>query len=359
MTAAHEAIVYVGGRASRARDESVRRLEAVTGSPACTFDDTIRRTARLTLNFHPDRVDRFGRTVAAGLLADGRYRPQNETWLSGGSRSALPGGERFGFEANLFGTTYDNSSQTRPTYGALDVTHDPFGAAPFAGSSVVVLNSACFDRSTFCVGDSHLGPTDIGTSRQFEPILAGMFEQAARGSGYGLSVPDLLDAIDNGVRAAGPSRRLDGYVEAQVHGGISLSNDVVAVVLDPSFRGSEIERDLSEAADRYGFELLWHCGSRLGVDDVPSDLRGPQMPAFAAEVVQGLAVSDAGAQVDSGQKIDASMIGRSLANALGANSASPPRVGGDPPSSSHQLHKKLWHCVYHLGRAAEGAENSP
>ena len=34
---------------------------------------------------------------------------------------------------------------------------------------------------------------------------------------------------------------LDGYIEAQVHGGVSLETHVDAVVLDPSFRDTSVE----------------------------------------------------------------------------------------------------------------------
>ena len=95
--------------AAAQRDASLARLAAVLG----TCDDArvasltagVRRSARLTLNFHPDRPTLLGRSVVDGLVVDGSYRTQWETGWSNGSRSAVPGGSRDGFERHLFGET--------------------------------------------------------------------------------------------------------------------------------------------------------------------------------------------------------------------------------------------------------------
>ncbi|MGR8008310.1 DUF3626 domain-containing protein [Streptomyces hypolithicus] len=50
----------------------------------------VRRDARITLNFHPDRLLADGRTVAECLAADGRYRSQYETGLAGIRASSSP-----------------------------------------------------------------------------------------------------------------------------------------------------------------------------------------------------------------------------------------------------------------------------
>ena len=38
---------------------------------------------------------------------------------------------------------------------------------------------------------------------------------------------------------------LDDYIEAQVHGPLLLAHDVEALVLDPCFRGTDVERRLA------------------------------------------------------------------------------------------------------------------
>jgi len=49
-------------------------------------------------------------------------------------------------------------------------------------------------------------------------------------------------------------------------------------VVDPSFRGTDVEIDLETAAGRGGFEVRWHRGSELPVERVPDDFRGPEYP---------------------------------------------------------------------------------
>ena len=106
-------------------------------------------------------------------------------------------------------------------------------------------------------------PTDVGTLDEPWSILAALAEQAQRGLllNRQLDVHALLQSLNGAYRSAVPSRDLDGYIEAQVHGGISLADDVTELVLDPSFADTDVERDLRTAADRYGFVLSWHRGS--------------------------------------------------------------------------------------------------
>ena len=141
------------------------------------------RAGRITLNFHPDRVTRRGDSVAAGLLADGRYRSQWVTGVSAGSRSAIAGGERQRFEREFFDGAYDQvdpSMHEHPVYGALDLLFDPHGGSPRFGSSYTILRPHVRERTTLCLGDSHVGPPDVGTFDAPWSILAGLAEQAAR-----------------------------------------------------------------------------------------------------------------------------------------------------------------------------------
>ncbi|MEO8697038.1 MAG: DUF3626 domain-containing protein [Acidimicrobiales bacterium] len=279
-------------------------------------------------------MTRSGATVSAGLLADGRYLSQWITGISSGSRSAVAGGERQRFERALFDGVYDTadpSTHEFPVYGALDLTRDPHGASPRFGSSYFVLEPHVRTRTTLCVGDSHLGPRDVGTFDAACSVLAGLVEQAAAGSllERGLGIDDLFHMLDPGTEPAVPSRCLDGYVEAQVHGGVDLATDVEAIVLDPSFAGTDTERDIAAAARRYRFELRWHGGSRLAIDDVPPDFRGPTMSPLARRVARHDGVVDACAIGVAAQRI---RIDR-------------PAPGGDPPDSELQQLKYLWHTV--------------
>jgi hypothetical protein len=151
-----------------------------------------------------------------------------------------------------------------------------------------------------------------------------------------LGVEVLLQACEGAYRSDRPSRDLDGYVEAQVHGGVSLESDVEAVVLDPSFQHSAVEADLYAAADRCGFSLTWHGGSELDVDDVPDDFRGPTMPGLARQVAR------------RGGVVNARAIG---VRAAKLRFAEPTKVGDSHESELQRL-KYLWHTLLACGHDA-------
>jgi hypothetical protein len=293
------------------------------------------------LNFQPDRVTASNSTVSAGLLEDGRYRSQWVTGISNGSRSAVAGGDRHGFERALFDGAYDAvdpATYEFPVYGALDLLQDPHGGSPRFGSSYVVLASHVRRRTTLCVGDSHLGPRDVGTFDAPWSLLAGLAEQAAARSllDRALGLDDFFRVLDGRIPSLTPSRCLDGYVEAQVHGGIDLARDVEAIVLDPSFAGTDTDRDITTAARRYGFAIGWHGGSALAVGDVPSDFRGPSMPGLARRVAGPDGV------------VDALSIGRAARRVP----LDGPLPGGDPRESDLQQLKYLWHTLLAHGQDA-------
>lgn len=329
--------------AARARWSASMSLSNAGGGSLDERAERFASAGRLTLNFHPDRIGRHGHTVAHGLATDGEYLSQWVSGISAGSRSALPGGERQRFEHELFAGAYDDTQPTsgvHPVYGAFDLLCDPHGGSPRFGSSYVVLREHVRERTTLCVGDSHLGPRDVGTFARPWSILAGLGEQAADHNllNRGLDTQVLIDVLAGWSRSARPSRDLDGYVEAQIHGGVSLADDVEVIVLDPSFRGTDIERDVAAAARRFGFDVGWHCGSELAVHDVPADFRGPTMPALARAVA-----------------IDGTVHARAIGVAAAAERFDEPTPGGDAPESPRQQLKYLWHTVVVHGTDAEPA----
>lgn len=347
MDAPSLALAAVEQRAelTEVQDKSrIAELAASVGAgTSAPLDDLVTglRACRLTVNFHPDRLAANGRTVAHGLHMSGRYLPQSQTGISSGGRFDVAGGQRIGWEQDLFGDTYSyGANLQRPIYGALDITEDPFGGSPRFGSSYLVLHPSCVERSTFCVGDSHVGPRHVGTAAAPYALLAGLFEQSLDGDGLGrgLAYGAMADAITGLARATAAARELDGYVEAQIHGGVSLQDDVVAIVVDPSFAGTDVHARLEMVAQTYGLDLGWHGGSALAVADVPVDFRGPTMPDLAAQVA-GLR-----------QVLDAASIGRSARNI----EFTPPSIEGDPAEGPMQQHKYLWHCLLRFGHAFAG-----
>jgi hypothetical protein len=316
--------------------------------------------ARVTLNFHPDRLLADGRTVVQALLDDGRYKNQFETGLSNGSRTAFGGGARDGWEEKLFGGAYHeppSEAHERPKYGALDVLRHADGGSPRFGSCYVVLGRHVNERCTFTWGDSHLGPQHVGTSDAFEALAAAMVAAAAstgevlavRASVNELVRPRGRDpsASRSGFARGAVARALDDYIEAQVHGPIDLARDVEALVIDPAHERSKVGEGLRALGERYGFAVERHPGFVLAPHEVPSDFRGPRMPALAERIVRGERGSCSDAHATG--VIDAATIGRAAAS-----------LHRDPlawqdwatPDETLQHLKQLWHVLVRFGQPA-------
>lgn len=187
-------------------------------------------SARVTVHFHPDAP--YGQsTVIQSLAQDGVYRSQFETGIGNGGLTAHPGGDRWLWESELFGACYDTADPTlRPKYGSVNLRNDAYGGSPRFGSSYLRLTAAALARATFCCPDSVFRPTHVGTADRFDRVRA--------------------------VQDREFEDPLDAYVEAHVHGVLDLRADVEALVLDPSFRGSDVER----AASELGCPVEWHPG---------------------------------------------------------------------------------------------------
>ncbi|MFG2621775.1 DUF3626 domain-containing protein [Streptomyces sp. NPDC048507] len=191
----------------------------------------------LTLNFQPDRTA-GDRPILEALAADGTYRSQFVTGTSNGGLTAHPGGARWHWESRIFGGAYDAApAEARPVYGALNFRRDPAGAAPRFGSAHFRLRPEALARTTFCYPDSYLEPESFGV--------------ASRMSLIALAEADEQDALDD-------------YIEAQVHGPVRLDRDVAALVLDPSYRNTEVEA----AAAALPCPVEWHPGFHLTVGEL-------------------------------------------------------------------------------------------
>ncbi|KAB1906165.1 DUF3626 domain-containing protein [Micromonospora sp. AMSO31t] len=302
---------------------------------------------RLTLNFHPDRLLGDGRTVAEALDQEGVYRSQFETGVSNGGLTAFPGGDRDRWEERLFGGAYQRPGvppAERPKYGGLNLLDHPDGACPRFGSCHLRLRPAALARATFSFGDSHIEPKDHGTVTVFEPVLAALLAATATtgislgvaGMDTGTLLRTLLRRRERASDEAG--RALDDYIEAQVHGELSLARDVEAVVVDPSFRDTEEGRILAGVARRHGFALCWHTGFELPVDGVDAEFRGPAIPPLAARVHAEFA--------RPGEPVHAALIGRAAASVV----REPHRWADRGPTEVTLQHlKQLWHVLVRFG----------
>ncbi|MCV4232998.1 DUF3626 domain-containing protein [Virgibacillus sp. LDC1] len=313
---------------------------------------SIGKSARVTLNFHPDRIRPTGHAVIESLLAEGIYHNQFITSVTNGSKTAYPGGDRDQWERLLFGGAYQQpgvQNDERPKYGALNLMHYADGASPRFGSCFLVLSPNILNRCTFTFGDSHAGPEFVGTIRQWDSILAALLHQVeSTGAALGfpnVDIPSMLERIlhlpFSHTGFSGPlGRSLDDYIEAQIHGVIDLSSDVEALVADPSYRDTPIGHLLHALCERYNLTLSWHPGFCLAVQDVPDDFRGPAMPPLAKRIDQRFGGSLG--------KLDAAIIGKAAA-----------QLHHDPIEWSDwgaldetfQHLKQLWHVLVKYGHS--------
>jgi hypothetical protein len=182
-------------------------------------------------------------------------------------------------------------------YGSLNHRGRPEGGSLRFGSSHLRLSAEALQRSTFCFPDSVFEPVHFGTAAACE--LGGVVDAAAHSDDP-----------------------LDDYVEAQVHGPVLVASDVEALVLDPAYRGTAVER----VAHELPCAVEWHRGRRLSVSELE---RHPDY--------RGREVVELGARIADGGWLDA-------------------RVVGDAARSGEydaQGLKRVWHCVARFGLAVE------
>lgn len=312
----------------------------------------IKAHARIGLHFHPDRQDSTMKSVAEALLEDGFYKSQFETGISNGSVSAYPGGVRDLWEKRIFGGAYQlegTSNNQRPKYGALHLMLHPDGPAPRFGSCYFLLSPKVSYRSTYTYLDSHQDPKEKGTYEEFDMILAALLEETfLREFAIGerkLTPVKLVNHLLVNLESPfmdpakkGPNRNLNHYIEAQIHGNISLKDDVEILVADPSFKGTHAGNTLEKICLKYSINLYWHRGFILMADEVPSDFRGPSMPSLAKRIAQK-------------NFIDASIIGSAVMD-LKYNPAS----WSDRGTYEDVLQelKLLWHVLVRYGKSFSG-----
>ncbi|MFO0663875.1 MAG: DUF3626 domain-containing protein [Polyangiaceae bacterium] len=357
------AIAHIAQRAAQGSDAAratIARILARHGDPeslARNLAESIARHARVTLNFHPDRIRTDGLTVAEGLLRDGAYLSQFDTGVTNGSPTAFVGGERDRWEELLFGGAYNTDSPSepvleRPKYGALDVMSHSDGGSPRFGSCYFVLRRSMLAHCTFSWGDSHEGPEHVGTITRLEAVMAALLEAVdTTGTALGvgeLDVSALLARLSDASHYDAqtnrpPGRALDDYVEAQVHGPIVIARDIEALVIDPAFDGTETGAHLGAISAQYGFTLRRHRGFVLLPSEVPPDFRGPQMPTLAA-------------RISGGAEFDAATLGRA---ARSLHDEPQTWSDWDTSAGTWQDIKRLWHVLVRFGRERTNSPLSP
>ena len=231
-------------------DRALTHVEALSSGPE--LDPAL----RVTLNFHPDRMSN-GVPILAALARERVYRSQFATGTGNGGLTAYPGGDRWNWESRIFGGAYDEAEpHLRPVYGGLNFRRRPYGASPRFGSAHLRLRADAATRATYCYPDSAAEPADFGTARRMGLIA---------------------------LAAADVNRsNLDDYIEAHVHGPVHIDRDVEALVLDPCYRGTEVE----VAAELLPCPVEWHGGFLLTVAKMAEhpDFRGPEFVDLGAHI---------------------------------------------------------------------------
>ena len=97
------------------------------------------------------------------------------------------------------------------------------------------------------------------------------------------AVSETLDTLIN-MAMSSSADLLDDYIEAHIHGTISLKDDVERLVLDPVFRATEIEQYALEL----GVPIHWHRGYQLSIETMRQypDYRGVQFIEMARDIAQ-------------------------------------------------------------------------
>jgi hypothetical protein len=356
-TIQQKALDFVYQQATQKKREDRERIQKILTfyGMKCEITDLIKAigdVSHLTINFHPDRVLRDGRSVIAALSEEGRYRNQFETKISNGGLTAFAGGDRDRWEATMFGGAYQALGVTeaeRPKYGGFNLMNYSDGACPRFGSCHFRLKKHVLHRATLVFGDSVSDPRDRGVINAFEPVLAGLLEEMnAHRNALGRKDVDVTTFV-RAVLHAGETRErffhrsqgraLDQYIEAQIHGDLCLVDDVDTLVGDPSFQNTATGERVEATAKMYDFSLEWHEGFELPLEEVPSDFRGSEMPFLAQRVLENHALENG--------SLDAAMLGRAAVSVV--TTPEQWQDWGSPEDTLQHL-KYLWHILVVYGK---------
>ncbi|WP_460339785.1 DUF3626 domain-containing protein [Actinoallomurus acanthiterrae] len=268
------------------------RERAITHVTSLAIGEPVDPPVRVTLHFHPDRLV-AGVPILDLMARDGLYRSQFETGTSNGGLTAHPGGDRWRWESRIFAGAYDDGpAADRPKYGSLNFRRRLVGGSPRFGSAYLRLAEHTLARTTFCYPDSFFQPQHFGVVSRLSTLIA------------------LAEADDKDL--------LDDYIEAHVHGVVDFSRDAEALVLDPCYRDTSIEK----AALRLPCPVEWHGGFTLTTAELRRypEYRGPEFVDLGASLAQA-------GRLDPRILGDASRTGRYDEQAL----------------------KRVWHCVARFG----------
>ena len=297
----------------------------------------------VTLNFHPDRILRNGKTIMENLLAQGEYHGQFRTGTTNGGKTAYIGGDRYLWEQRLFFDAYPQESLDRPKYGALNLFRYADGASARFGSCFFTLKHDIVSRCTFAYGDSSLTPTILCTSDTFAGILVGLLVDVKNHrrllnkvvSSQQEALAILANPRDEHQEIG---KNLDDCIEAHIHGDVRLSEDVENLSMDGSYLHTPFAEQAKLLCEKYGITLKTIPKRQVHADDISALFRGPTLPLLAKKMSRCF--------VDAQGIIDAALIGKASRESM-LHPEKWTDIGTE--SELFQYFKQLWHIVGYFG----------
>lgn len=200
----------------------------------------VRSAAPIIIHINLDKVLRF-------LVKDTHYRNQFETGTSGGSTDLVA---RKSWEDRIFKKSYKHSSPSeRVKYGVLNIVGDPRGVRSCVhyGDSFLQLKKVRL-RTTFASMDTSGAGVKLSCCEHYENVL---YEYTNN------EITAIMDVATGKV----PFHRSDcisQYKEVQIHGPVSLSENVECIVVNARHQGdSRITRLLDRFVKQNECNLIW------------------------------------------------------------------------------------------------------
>jgi hypothetical protein len=248
-----DALAFADGRAEEASEDALgelcERVEGIGKSRAelANVLDHIRESAPVIIHIDVPKVLEL-------LVEDSHYRSLFETKTSNGHTDRYA---RKSWEHALFGEAYDKATPfERCKYGVPNLSGSYYGvsAADSYGDSYLLLKKKVRRRITITDMDSSDcdGGLPPGTPAHFAHVLATFSDD------------ELASVFDAGGRgrnrqtaAHSDDATEDDYKEVQVHGALSLSRDVEALVLNSMHKDDAAVQALARRfADKFGVSFV-------------------------------------------------------------------------------------------------------
>lgn len=191
----------------------------------------------LIIHFNPTKTLHF-------LEKDGIVKNLFQVNASGGCTNKL---SRLSWETKLFNGIYDNSpAHEKVKYGTLNLTSNPIGVSVCTGygNSYLLLKSDVKKRVSFVFDDSSRQDYHIATFKHFFNII------------YYSNDKLLNEMIDIALNKKSYSDySYSPYVEAQIHGKVSLADDVDKICINSTYRHNDnILNTLKSIKKKYDVE---------------------------------------------------------------------------------------------------------